>query len=78
VEATGAARGGPAGRLAGAARGQRGLRGEPGGAEPAWALRRSAETLEAPDDVLAALDRLPEGTTYHTVVEIWDALDRKI
>jgi Protein of unknown function (DUF2795) len=42
------------------------------------ALRRSAETLEAPDDVLAALDRLPEGTTYHTVVEIWDALDRKI
>jgi len=42
------------------------------------ALRRSAETLEAPDDILAALDRLPEGTTYDTVVQIWDALDQTI
>ena len=40
------------------------------------ALRRSAETLEAPDDVLADLDTLPEGVTFHTVTEIWAALGR--
>jgi hypothetical protein len=52
-----------------------GLAALPGDRE---ALRRSAETLTAPDDILDALDRLPEGTTYHTVVEIWDALGNKI
>ncbi|MEU4221996.1 DUF2795 domain-containing protein [Actinoplanes sp. NPDC026623] len=35
------------------------------------ALRRSAETLDAPDDVLADLDTLPDGVTFHTVTEIW-------
>jgi hypothetical protein len=40
------------------------------------ALRRSAETLEAPDDVLADLDTLPEGVIFHTVTEIWAALGR--
>lgn len=39
-------------------------------------LRRSAETLAAPDDILADLDRLPEGVTFHTVTEIWAALGR--
>jgi hypothetical protein len=40
------------------------------------ALRRSAETLQAPDDVLADLDSLPEGVIFHTVTEIWAALGR--
>jgi hypothetical protein len=40
------------------------------------ALIRSAEILTAPDDVLADLERLPEGVTYHTVTEIWAALGR--
>lgn len=40
------------------------------------ALRRSAEVLTAPDDILADLDRLPEGVVYHTVTEIWSALGR--
>ncbi|RZU53950.1 uncharacterized protein DUF2795 [Krasilnikovia cinnamomea] len=40
-------------------------------------LRRSAETLEAPDDVLADLDRLPDGVVYDTVVEVWRALGRR-
>jgi hypothetical protein len=40
------------------------------------ALRRSAETLEAPDDILADLDTLPEGVIFHTVTEIWAALGR--
>ena len=39
-------------------------------------LRQSAETLGAPDAVLADLDRLPPGVTYHTVTEIWAALGR--
>jgi hypothetical protein len=39
-------------------------------------LRRSAETLDAPDDVLAHLDSLPEDVTYRTVTEIWAALGR--
>ena len=52
-----------------------GLSALPGDRE---ALRRSAETMTAPDDILAALDRLPEATTYRTVVEIWDALGRDI
>jgi hypothetical protein len=41
-------------------------------------LRASAQVLEAPDDILAALDRLPEGVTYATVAEIWDALDHQV
>jgi hypothetical protein len=40
------------------------------------ALIRSAEILAAPDDVLADLNRLPEGVIYHTVTEIWSALGR--
>ena len=40
------------------------------------ALRRSAETLEAPDDVLADLDSVPAGVTCRTVAEIWAALGR--
>ena len=50
-----------------------GLSSMPGDRE---ALRRGAEALEAPDDVLADLDRLPEGTVFHTVTEIWAALGR--
>ncbi len=42
------------------------------------ALRKSAETLTAPDDVLAELDRLPEDVTYRTVAEIWAALGHKV
>lgn len=38
------------------------------------ALRRSAEENEAPDDVLAQLDRLPAQTEYRTVSEVWAAL----
>jgi hypothetical protein len=38
------------------------------------ALRRSAEENEAPDDVLAQLDRLPDGTEYETVSDVWAAL----
>jgi hypothetical protein len=38
------------------------------------ALRQSAETLLAPDDILDDLDRLPADATYATVKEIWDAL----
>jgi hypothetical protein len=40
------------------------------------ALIRSAEVLTAPDDVLADLERLPEGVVFHTVTEIWAALGR--
>jgi hypothetical protein len=42
------------------------------------ALRRSAETLEAPDDILADLDTLPEGVVFRTVTEIWAALGRGV
>lgn len=38
------------------------------------ALESSARDLEAPDDVLEALHRLPPHTTYRTVAEIWDAV----
>jgi hypothetical protein len=48
-----------------------GLSALPGDRE---ALRRSATTLGAPDEVLAEIDRLPEGVTYATVTEIWTAL----
>jgi hypothetical protein len=40
-------------------------------------LRRSAESLEAPDDILAALDRLPADVTYPNVHEIWEAVGRR-
>ncbi|GIE76517.1 hypothetical protein Aph02nite_24670 [Actinoplanes philippinensis] len=50
-----------------------GLSSMPGDRE---ALRRGAETLGAPDDVLGDLDRLPDGVQFHTVTEIWAALGR--
>ncbi|MBL7260585.1 DUF2795 domain-containing protein [Actinoplanes sp. LDG1-01] len=40
-------------------------------------LRDSAETLLAPDDVLADIDSLPEGQEFQTVAEIWSALGRR-
>ncbi|MEV6850306.1 DUF2795 domain-containing protein [Actinoplanes sp. NPDC051411] len=40
------------------------------------ALRRSAEALEAPDDILADLRALPDDVVFHTVTEIWAALGR--
>jgi hypothetical protein len=42
------------------------------------ALRRSAETLLAPEDVLAELDRLPDGAVYHTTAEVWGALGHEL
>jgi hypothetical protein len=39
-------------------------------------LIRSARDLDAPDDVLEALDRLPDDTTFDTVVQVWRALGR--
>ncbi|MEU8821951.1 DUF2795 domain-containing protein [Actinoplanes sp. NPDC048796] len=50
-----------------------GLSALPGDRE---ALRRSAETLGAPDDVLADIDSLPDGETYDNVSQIWAALGR--
>ncbi|RIV30211.1 DUF2795 domain-containing protein [Micromonospora radicis] len=41
------------------------------------ALLANARENEAPDDVLAALARLPEGTRYQTVSEVWAALGHK-
>lgn len=38
------------------------------------ALRRSAEENEAPDDLLASLDRLPSDREFQTVAEVWSAL----
>ena len=40
-------------------------------------LIASARENEAPDDVLAALERLPEGTEYQTVSEVWAALGQQ-
>ncbi|HEX5541312.1 MAG TPA: DUF2795 domain-containing protein [Micromonospora sp.] len=37
-------------------------------------LRRNAEENNAPADILAELDRLPSGTEFRTVSEIWAAL----
>jgi hypothetical protein len=37
------------------------------------ALEKSARDLDAPDDVLERLGRLPEGGTYDTVVQVWNA-----
>ncbi|MEV4756517.1 DUF2795 domain-containing protein [Micromonospora sp. NPDC049559] len=38
------------------------------------ALRSNAEENEAPDDILAALDRLPPDREYQTVSQVWAAL----
>ena len=38
------------------------------------ALRSNAEENEAPDDILAALDRLPPDTEFQTVSQVWAAL----
>ncbi|WP_433375322.1 DUF2795 domain-containing protein [Actinoplanes sp. CA-142083] len=38
------------------------------------ALRRSAQDLQAPDDILDDLDRLPEGQTFQNLAEVWRAL----
>jgi len=51
-----------------------GLSALPGDRE---ALRRSAEDLTAPDDVLAELDRLPPDVTYRNVAEVWSALGHR-
>ncbi|GIJ28063.1 hypothetical protein Vqi01_32250 [Micromonospora qiuiae] len=40
-------------------------------------LLANARDNEAPDDVLAELERLPEGTRYQTVSEVWAALGHK-
>ena len=41
-------------------------------------LRRSAQTLAAPDDILDQLDQLPPDVTYRTVAEVWAALGHRI
>jgi hypothetical protein len=38
------------------------------------ALLKSAGDLDAPDDVVEALRRLPDGTTYQNVAEVWTTL----
>ncbi|MEV6692409.1 DUF2795 domain-containing protein [Micromonospora sp. NPDC051196] len=40
-------------------------------------LLANARENEAPDDVLAALERLPDGIRYQTVSEVWAALGHK-
>ena len=37
------------------------------------ALLSSARDFDAPDDVIARLQRLPENTTFHTIAEVWRA-----
>jgi hypothetical protein len=37
-------------------------------------LRRNAESNNAPDKVLALLDRLPAGVEFETVSQVWEAL----
>jgi hypothetical protein len=37
------------------------------------AIANSARELLAPDDVLARIDRLPPGTTFQNVKEVWKA-----
>lgn len=37
-------------------------------------LLQSARTNEAPEDILSALGRLPEGAEFQTVSEVWAAL----
>jgi hypothetical protein len=50
-----------------------GRRAFPGDRE---ALLKSARDLDAPDDVLAALESLPPGTVYRNAAEVWKALGR--
>lgn len=52
-----------------------GLSALPGDRE---ALRRSAVTLTAPDDILGQLDELPPEVTFRTVAEVWAALGHKV
>ncbi|GGM04056.1 MULTISPECIES: DUF2795 domain-containing protein [Micromonospora] len=40
-------------------------------------LVRNARDNDAPDDIVAALEGLPAGTTYRTVSEVWAALGHK-
>jgi Protein of unknown function (DUF2795) len=41
-------------------------------------LRRSAEDLEAPDDILSELDELPPNVTFRTVADVWRALGHEV
>ncbi|MGC5334372.1 DUF2795 domain-containing protein [Micromonospora sp. DT62] len=41
------------------------------------ALIANARDNEAPADILAELERLPEGTRYQTISEVWAALGHK-
>ncbi|PZF93860.1 DUF2795 domain-containing protein [Micromonospora deserti] len=41
------------------------------------ALIANARDNDAPDDIVAELERLPEGTRYQTVSEVWAALGNK-
>ncbi|PWU46820.1 hypothetical protein DLJ47_31800 [Micromonospora sp. S4605] len=41
------------------------------------ALIANARENDAPDDVVAELERLPEGVRYETVSEVWAALGHK-
>ena len=38
------------------------------------ALLASAREMHAPDGVLSRLDRLPQGTTFENVQQVWEAL----
>jgi hypothetical protein len=38
------------------------------------ALEKSARDLQAPDDILELIRRLPADITFHTVTEIWQAV----
>jgi hypothetical protein len=40
-------------------------------------LVANARDNDAPDDLVAALERLPEGTRYQTVSEVWAALGHR-
>jgi hypothetical protein len=40
-------------------------------------LRRGAESMNAPDDVLAQLDRLPAEHRFETVSQVWEALGHR-
>ncbi|MGQ5264366.1 DUF2795 domain-containing protein [Micromonospora sp. ZYX-F-536] len=40
-------------------------------------LIANARDNEAPDDIVAALERLPESTRYQTISEVWAALGNK-
>ncbi|MFC3501787.1 DUF2795 domain-containing protein [Micromonospora krabiensis] len=40
-------------------------------------LIANARENEAPDDIIADLERLPDGTRYQTVSEVWAALGNK-